>query len=695
MDLLQNPFHILGATPRDNRQKITELAEEYSLLLDHGEEIQARTNLTHPRKRLSAEISWMLGVSQTRASEIIGLLESSAMELFGRDELGPVDPANFWFRFHSAVAELTALMPIAQANLLAAGLSRLPDYSVDDVVKWFIEIAQAFEGINSEEVCTTINDERSIAGFPQITDLSVIDAEIKKLRQHYRQVITSALRNLSDQERARTLTSVVGAATDDGERPGLVLIYDVVASYEVDVHESLEQVARKIESLTEELRVAADMKSLDATLAPIVDELTQTLKNWDTLAQPIQVSTKSQGKRHDASHRVAGCVRKLAVVDLWNAYGKLEFAQQLIGVLREVFAEVPDIAAYLDADARKLDEIASELERLEADRLWLQEQAGYIESLVEQLRVAAYTGNPDSTLAPMVDQLTQTLKNWDSLTQSFPAGGKNQGLLHEFAYQIVGGVRELALHLCNKHDKLNFSLQLINTLREVLATDDNLASLLSADARELGEIIARREKWRKEITYEADIGINNFSKNKLRISPDGVEWKGERWDLNSITRIRWSGIRYSVHDVPTGTIHTVVWGNDTRSASIELTEDLVYTNFIDRLWKTVGIRLLAEYLQSLRDGQKHRFGSAVISDYGVELERKRLFFANERVFCRWSELAIWNGPGVFYIGKKADRKVTASFSYEYDDNIHVVEAAIRLFLDRGGDRLSDLLDVQQ
>lgn len=167
MDLLQNPFHILGATPRDNRQKITELAEEYSLLLPDGEEIQARTNLTHPRKRLSAEISWMPGVSQTRASEIVGLLESPAMELFGRDELGRVDPANFWFRFHSAVAELTALMPIAQANLLAAGLSRLPNYSVDDVVKWVIEIAQAFEGINSEEVCITINDERSVAGSPK------------------------------------------------------------------------------------------------------------------------------------------------------------------------------------------------------------------------------------------------------------------------------------------------------------------------------------------------------------------------------------------------------------------------------------------------------------------------------------------------------------------------------------------------
>ena len=33
MDLLQNPFYILTASPRDNRQRIMELADERSLLL--------------------------------------------------------------------------------------------------------------------------------------------------------------------------------------------------------------------------------------------------------------------------------------------------------------------------------------------------------------------------------------------------------------------------------------------------------------------------------------------------------------------------------------------------------------------------------------------------------------------------------------------------------------------------------------
>ena len=59
MDLLENPFHILSASPRDNRRRIMELADERSLLLDSGKCMQARSDLTNPRKRLSAEIAWL------------------------------------------------------------------------------------------------------------------------------------------------------------------------------------------------------------------------------------------------------------------------------------------------------------------------------------------------------------------------------------------------------------------------------------------------------------------------------------------------------------------------------------------------------------------------------------------------------------------------------------------------------------
>ena len=561
MDLLQNPFHILTVTPRDNRQKIMALAEERALLLDPNECTQARSDLTHPRKRLSAEIARLPGTGLKRTNEVLRYIESSAGKLIGMDKLT---------QFKNILGA-DRMMPIAQANLLAAGLSRLPDYSSDYVVgwiisEWIVEIAYVFENIDPEAVRTVINEERIVSGFPEVTDLSAIETGIQERRYYYRQLITLALNNLPIKECARAVTRVVVAAENKEKITRLTLVDDLVDWYEIDVQESVEKAERNIEILDEKIRAAADTKSPDTALTPMVNQLIQAAKNWDTFAQPIQINRKIQGLSHDASYRVAGRVRKLAV-DLFNKYDKLDFSQQLTNMLQEVFAEVGEVAERIAEDAKALDEIA-----------------------------------------------------------------------------------EQRVHLIEAAKK-------------------------------------REEEWRREITYEADVGTF-FFKNKLRISPEGIEWRGDRWDLDSITRIRWGGTRHSLNGIPTGTTYSIIFDY----ASIELKDETIYNNFIDRLWRAVGVRLLTEYLEGLREGKKYRFGSAVINDHGVELERKRLFSSNEQVFCRWSELAIWNDAGVFCIRRKDDTKLKTSFSYQDEDNIHVLEAAIRMFWKRGGNRLSDLLE---
>ena len=75
MDLYDNPFHVLSATPRDNRQRIHDLADEQSLIGDHEKCSNARSDLTNPRKRLVAEVAWFPGVGPSRAYEAFRLLE--------------------------------------------------------------------------------------------------------------------------------------------------------------------------------------------------------------------------------------------------------------------------------------------------------------------------------------------------------------------------------------------------------------------------------------------------------------------------------------------------------------------------------------------------------------------------------------------------------------------------------------------
>ena len=446
MDLLQNPFHILNASPRDNRRRIMELADERSLLLDSNQCMEARSDLTNPRKRLSAEIAWLPGIGPKRAGELLSLIESSPTDLLGVDNLSS----------------------IARANLLASGLSRLPENNADDVAEWILDIAWAFEDLGPDELSVIINEERVVSGFPEVVDLSAVESEIQERRRHYRQIIKSALDNLSPKELVKAVTIAVESATDDGEEHGPILIADLIDSYEVEAQGFLDKEEGNIRALVEKLWAAVDAERPDSTLAPMVNQLIQVVKNWDTVAQPIQVSTKSRGLDHDASHRVANLVRSLAI-HMFNEHGKLEFSQQVTKMLKEVFAEVGDVAERIAEDADALDEI-------------VEEQIRYVEGL------------------------------------------KNKA-----------------------------------------------------------------EEWRREITYEADVGA--IFKDKLRISPEGIEWNGRRWELDAITRVRWGGTKHSLNGIPTGTSYSIVFGNDSNYTSIELKKKATYSNFIHRLWKAVVVRL--------------------------------------------------------------------------------------------------------
>jgi len=141
MDLFENPFYILGATPRDNRQRIVELAEERSLVLDPDVCSKARADLLHPRKRIAAEVAWLPGISPDRMKSLIQLTEDSNVN--GIDELSISD--------------------IAKANLIAAGLNRKDQVDTADVIQWSMLLAWVNEGVEVQSVERTAD-----AGIPVV-----------------------------------------------------------------------------------------------------------------------------------------------------------------------------------------------------------------------------------------------------------------------------------------------------------------------------------------------------------------------------------------------------------------------------------------------------------------------------------------------------------------------------------------------
>ena len=541
MELTKNPFYILSASPRDGRRRLMELAEERSLLLDADECHDAYSVLTNPRKRLAAEVSWFPGMAPQKIEELLALMESEPEKILAED----------------------SLPSLTRANLLAEGLNRLSALDASAIAAWIIAIDEAFDSTDAESILSLLNAERVAVGFPEISDVTQVEEELENCRYIYRTAIKKALDKLPSRELVKTITLTVKEATGGGALTINEVLIDIVDLYEIEAQDFLSKEEENIDHLIEMIRTALKNNFSDSQLNPLIERLKQVVKNWDMVAYPLQLSAKSRGIDHEASKRVGGNIRSIAIA-VFNDYNKLEISQQLTALIQEVFAEVDKIAERAAEDAETLQE------------------------LVEERKLAG----------------------------------------------------------------------------------------------------VRAEEFRKAITFEVSIG-RVFGKI-FKISPEGIEWKGKLWPLEAITRVRWGGTKHSINFIPTGTTYTIVFGSQSAIETITLSKKNKYGDIVDKLWRAVGFRILADFLEGLAQGRKYRFGTAIFDDYGVELERPHLFGKNEKEYCSWDEVSIWNANGCFCIGKTTDKKTSAAISYQDEDNIHILEAAIRMLFDKGGIRLSGI-----
>ena len=331
--LHQSAFAVLGVTTRDNRKRIVELAEEKSLELDHDVCQKARSDLTNPRTRLSVEIGWLPGVSPRKASQLVENLVNDPM----------------------AIRQESGLPTLAHLNLLAAAFEAVDGkHDADDLAEFIMEAAYLAEDLTPEEVLRDINEDRAVSGFPEVRALDQIEAELTERKRYYRGAIKEAINRLPPMTLIQVMTETVDGVTSGGVDHAPGLIDDLVDSYEVETHGILQKEAENVHKLIKAARDHAG--SGEAAVKPYVDKLDAVARNWDKIAQPIQLSSKARGIDHEASRDLAYEIRSLAI-DLFNKYDMLAQSQRLTGLIQEIFAEVPEIADRVEEDADALADI--------------------------------------------------------------------------------------------------------------------------------------------------------------------------------------------------------------------------------------------------------------------------------------------------------------------------------------------------
>lgn len=346
----RNPFALLEVSTRDDRRKIMEMAEDKSLSIDEAECSKARADLTNPRNRLTAEISWLPGISPNSAKEFLLVLRDDPVSLF----------------------KINSIRPIALCNLMASAFELIDEkFDKSEWISWILAISEAYDQIDTEIVLRHINEDRVISGFPEITSTEQIEKELTARRGYYSESIKTALDRLPTRMILDIVTCVVDTATCSGEKHSPQLIDDLVDKYEIETRGQLQAGAERIENLIEAAHQAAH--NGESSLLPLITAIEKSVREWDAIAQPIQLSFKSRGLDHDLSVGLGLNIRNLAV-DITNNHGMLEATKRITNLLKEVFAELPEFSARLDHDTEALENLFRQRdEQEEEDENWAKE----------------------------------------------------------------------------------------------------------------------------------------------------------------------------------------------------------------------------------------------------------------------------------------------------------------------------------
>jgi hypothetical protein len=102
MRIQDHPFQLLGITARTGKREILDRAE-LAISADPETVSSSRLQVTHPIKRIEAEVSWFPGISPVRVRQLLDELQHDASlplsfeeKLGGVDELGRFNALAYW-----------------------------------------------------------------------------------------------------------------------------------------------------------------------------------------------------------------------------------------------------------------------------------------------------------------------------------------------------------------------------------------------------------------------------------------------------------------------------------------------------------------------------------------------------------------------------------------------------------------------
>ena len=335
MNVFENPFYILGASTRDNRRKISALAEDKAFLSDPETVNEARNALLIPQKRLEAELRWFLGVNEEKLESILKFLRD-----FQEGNL-------------SGSVDLSGVKSIALLNVAVYMFYSRRFRDNSEAVRSISTIDGCFDKLEIENIYDVINEDREAASFP-IAEETDIENEFQNYRHDVVNVITEKLAELPQHEYVNLAKQL-----SDDYTGNEIICGDILDDYALRVSSKLEEQKQEIIFTASNIQThpyGASEHEFEAFFSHI--------KQWGQMISPSISVAKKRGVRQvpyfDDAGEIVMVVRQLAL-DLHNKWKKTENSLQIILTLKEniaIFSK--DFSDVLNEDIRILNKIIQE-----------------------------------------------------------------------------------------------------------------------------------------------------------------------------------------------------------------------------------------------------------------------------------------------------------------------------------------------
>jgi hypothetical protein len=332
-NILLNPFFVLKVSPRSSREEIFQAAEHVALVAESDGCAESRSILVNPRRRLDAEVSWFPGLSPKRVIALLDVLDA--------------DPGS--------VMSQANLSGLAYVNFLSAYLAKGVHSDSPEIFAAVLDaLTSELDSLDREGVLEDINADRTVAGFPALSDVSLLDEVIDSHVRNISDVVGAAFDDLATEKMIEIVTRYAETWTDAGEDLLSDFAESVLNRYETQSHAFLESESEAISGLIERAaKIAASNPSL---LQKNIVEIETATRNWDSVAQPIQLLAKAKGITHEVSRNLGFKIRSLSI-ELHNEHSLTDLAERVSRLVSEVFDELPELAEKAEEDLRALGEI--------------------------------------------------------------------------------------------------------------------------------------------------------------------------------------------------------------------------------------------------------------------------------------------------------------------------------------------------